>query len=95
MCRFEGVELLDKLYERVGSKLDSDLNILSLIKHLRDVKIMSNQKLNAETKFKIDHSHKNLVNLDTSEDSFNSSVGSDFFKNADTLTHEDITIPKR
>ena len=31
-CKFDGVELLDKLYDKVGAKLDSDLNIINLIK---------------------------------------------------------------
>ena len=52
--------------------------------------------MNAELKFKIDHSHKNVINLDTSQESFDSSVGSDFFKKTESaLTIEEITVPKR
>ena len=47
--------------------------------------------MNAELKFKIDHSHKNIINLESSQESFNSSVGSDFFNNVIGLSDEKMT----
>jgi len=37
------MELLHKLYNSVHGKLEDDLNVVKLIKHVRDVKILSNQ----------------------------------------------------
>ena len=42
MCTFKDIEILHKLYDKVGKKLEADLNIVKLIKHIRDVKILSN-----------------------------------------------------
>ena len=47
--------------------------------------------MNAVLKFKIDHSHKNIINLESSQESFNSSVGSDFFNNVMSLDEDDMT----
>ena len=66
MCKFENAEILNKLFDRIEDKIASDLNIVQLIKRVRDVKILSNQQMNAVLKFKIDHSHKNIINLESS-----------------------------
>jgi hypothetical protein len=79
MCKFKNDQVLDKLYDRIDDKIADDLNIVQLIKRVRDAKILQNQQMNALLRFKIDHSHKNIINLNSSEESFNSSVGSDFF----------------
>jgi hypothetical protein len=47
--------------------------------------------MNAVLKFKIDHSHKNVINLESSQESYNSSVGSDFFKNVMSLDENEMT----
>ena len=47
--------------------------------------------MNAMTKFKIDHSHKNIINLESSQESFVSSVGSDFFNDVMDLEESEMT----
>ena len=47
--------------------------------------------MNAYLKFKIDHSHKNIVNLESSQQSFGSSVGSDFFNDVMSMDEKDMT----
>ena len=47
--------------------------------------------MNAVLKFKIDHSHKNIINLESSQESFNSSVGSDFFNQVMDLDDDEMT----
>lgn len=42
MCKFENAEILNKLYDSIEDKMASDLNIVQLIKRVRDVKILSN-----------------------------------------------------
>ena len=91
MCKFENMEILNKLYDKIEDKISNDLNIVQLIKRVRDVKILSNQQMNAHLKFKIDHSHKNIINLESSQESFNSSVGSDFFNNVMSLEEDEMT----
>ena len=49
--------------------------------------------MNAELKFKIDHSHKNVINLEDEDESFDSSVGSDFFNKVKTVEFENMRIP--
>ena len=90
-CTFKNSEILSKLYTKTTDQLEQDLNIVRLIKRLRDVKILANQKMNAELKFKIDHSHKNIINLEDSEESFLSSVGSDFFDQIEGKSEKDLT----
>ena len=51
--------------------------------------------MNAELKFKIDHSHKNIVNLESSEESYKSSVGSDFFNQVKDLDEDQMTCPQK
>jgi len=47
--------------------------------------------MNAVLKFKIDHSHKNIINLESSQESFGSSVGSDFFNEVMGLDEHEMT----
>lgn len=51
--------------------------------------------MNAELKFKIDHSHKNIINLESSDESYASSVGSDFFNQVKTLNFEDMSVAQK
>ena len=47
--------------------------------------------MNAFVKFKMDHSHKNIINLESSQESFESSVGSDFFNEVMDLPENEMT----
>ena len=46
-------------------------------------------------KFKIDHSHKNIINLESSQESFESSVGSDFFNEVMGLEENEMTAAQK
>lgn len=58
--------------------IEDDLNVIKIIKNLRNLKIYSNNiNMNLKTKFLIDHSHKNVINLEGSDSSNNSSFDDD------------------
>ena len=52
-----------------SSKLKDELDIVNLIKNGRITRINTKKnKYNAKTKFLVDHSQKNMINLETSTD---------------------------
>lgn len=61
-----------RLYERGEERVENDLDIVYIIKTLRNLNIyMKNTNLTKQIKFEILHSKQNLINLD--EDSFSES----------------------
>ena len=61
-----------RLYERGEERVENDLDIVYIIKTLRNLNIyMKNTNLTKQIKFEIMHSKQNLINLD--EDSFSES----------------------
>ena len=61
-----------RLYERGEERVENDLDIVYIIKTLRNLNIyMKNTNLTKQIKFEIMHSKQNLINLD--EDSFSDS----------------------
>ena len=68
---------LTKLYNEADEKICNDLNVVKLIKNLRDLRIMVNSTMmDRMTKFQIDHSKKNIINIESSVES-SESFGSD------------------
>lgn len=74
------VKKLEKLYCEAEHKIYHDLNVVRLIKSLKDMKILiDSQVMDRKIKFKIDHSKKNVINIDSSVCSHSSdSIRSDF-----------------
>jgi hypothetical protein len=82
---FQSAQLkqLLKLYHEAEQKINEDLNVVKLIKNLRDMRILVNSHLmDRKTKFQIEHSKKNIINIESSVESHSSnSIGS---------SHDDI-----
>lgn len=54
-----------RLKKRGSGLVNKELNILKIIKNLRDMKILMKSKLlDKETKFEIQHSTHNVINID-------------------------------
>ena len=54
-----------RLKKRGASFINKELNVLKIIKDLRDTKILLKSKmLDKETKFEIAHSRQNVINID-------------------------------
>jgi len=54
-----------RLKKRGASQINKELNILKIIKSLRDMKILMKSKmLDRETKFEIAHNDKNVIDID-------------------------------
>lgn len=54
-----------RLKQRGSQKINKELNVLKIIKSLRDMKILMKSKmLDKETKFEIAHSRKNIIDID-------------------------------
>lgn len=71
---------LIKLYNEADEKICNDLNVVKLIKNLRDLRIMVNSTMmDRMTKFQIDHSKKNVINIESSVES-SESFGSEHSK---------------
>lgn len=66
-CCFPKRDRFLKLYDKGQDRIDTDLDIVKIMKSIRNMKIlMRNSFMDDETKFQITHSRKNLINLDTS-----------------------------
>lgn len=54
-----------RLKKRGSQQISKELNVLKIIKSLRDLKILIKSKmLDTETKFEIAHSSKNVIDID-------------------------------
>ena len=61
-------EKLYRLYKRGSTKLDKEMDLVKIIKALRNLKIFQKLQQDEKTKFEIRHQDKNLINIDTTED---------------------------
>jgi hypothetical protein len=59
--------------------INNDLNVVKLIKNLRDMRILINSNMmDRKTKFQVEHSKKNIINIESSVESHDSnSFGSE------------------
>ena len=74
-CVSKRYERLIHLFDQTTEKLESELNIVKIIRNLREMKIyLNNNLLDRQIKFHINHSHKNVINLDSSGISVKSSM---------------------
>ena len=56
---------LKKLLEKGSEKLSEEVNIIKILKDLRDLKVIIKHSLmNPEIKFQIQHTEENLIDLD-------------------------------
>ena len=54
-----------KLYEKGQDRIDTELNIIKIMKSVRDMKVLLKSSLmDKEAKFQIKHSRKNLIDID-------------------------------
>ena len=60
----------------VNDKMDGYLDIIKLVKQLRELRILSNncQNFDIMKSFQVDHSHKCVMNLESDGESINSSL---------------------
>ena len=58
-----------KLYKRAEQQINEDLDMVKIIKLLREVNILSTfTQLNNFSRFQIDHAHKNVINLESDDE---------------------------
>ena len=69
-CCFPKRDKFKKLYEEGEDKIESELNIVKIMKTLRDMKILLKGTLmnDVGTKFQVKHAAKNILNLDDTSD---------------------------
>ena len=67
---------LERLYNRGEDKIESEMDIVKIIRNIRNLKIMMSNlvKLDLKTKQKLKLSGKNLINIDHSSDSLPESI---------------------
>ena len=63
---------LNIIYKEGSKKIEQDLNIISIIKDLRRLKIASSLNIDDQLNFEIENTHKNLIILDTEDKNKNS-----------------------
>lgn len=57
-----------KLLDIAEKKIEGDLNVVKIIKHLRELRVLVlNDKLNDAVKFQIDHNKDNILDLENSD----------------------------
>lgn len=59
---------LVKLFSISQKKIEKNLDILYIIRNLRNLKILSEKFMDQEEQFYVERNNKNVINLDTSED---------------------------
>ena len=65
-CMFKRKDRFMKLYERGQDRVEAELNIVKIMKSLRDMKIlMKNSMMDKQVRYQIRHSEKNILNLDS------------------------------
>jgi hypothetical protein len=82
-CISKKNEQLLFLWNSAQKKIENDLDVVRIIKHLRELRIaLSNQMINEKMKFQINHHHKNVINIENEDDmdSGDSDVDSDYLK---------------
>jgi hypothetical protein len=62
---------LNKLFKLGEERLQKDMSVERLIKHLRDLRILVKEEMmNDEKKFKIENNPKNIIDIESGEDEF-------------------------
>lgn len=75
---------MQKLYDKGQEMIETQLNILKIVKNLRNLKIlMRGSMMTEKVKQQIAHEEKNLINLDSDELSFSVQESSDDWRNED------------
>ena len=75
---------LIRLFNKTEHRVKRDLNLIRIVKNLRELKILSNNSplMNEYMKFETEHSHKCVINLESSgvnENTSNSEFDVDMF----------------
>ena len=66
-----------KLYKKASSKIEEDLDVIRIIKHLKELNILTTHSMmNIFTRFQIDHANKNVLNLESADDNESSDFSS-------------------
>ena len=69
---------LIKLYNKAEMRIENELDVVKIVKHMRELKIIAkNSLLNAFTKFQIEHANNNVINLESEGSTSQSSCDSD------------------
>jgi hypothetical protein len=72
-CFFDFETPIQRLFERGQERLEKEMDIIKMIKSLRNIKIFLKSKLlDPRTNMKIKHHLKNLISVDTSSESSSS-----------------------
>lgn len=67
-CKFKKKDKLQKLYQIGSEKIESSLDMVKIIRNLRNLEILfKNSILTPEFKKLLEHSKKNVINLDDEE----------------------------
>lgn len=67
-----------KMYERGQGRIESELNIVKIMKSVRNMKIlMRHSFMDDEIKYQISHSKKNLINIDTTSSESGGDIDND------------------
>jgi hypothetical protein len=80
------------LWNSAQEKIENDLDVIRIIKHLREIRIaVSNQMINEKMKFQINHHHRNVINIENEDhlDSDDSDVNSDYLRHLNEYLVED------
>ena len=81
ICGWKNDAKIQKLFQEGRLRIEKDLNVIKLIKSIKEMRIlMKNSMMTPEIRFKVAHSTKNCINLD--------SEGSDHSEE-DNFTFED------
>ena len=76
--RADAFQRLKRLYDNGSDRLEKELSIERVMKNIRDMKILINSKfMTEEERFKIEHNYKNVIDLEVTESSGESSEFSD------------------
>ena len=89
-CLFRKRDKFLKLYEKGQDRIDSELDIVKIMRSLRNLKIlMRHSFMDEEVKYQISHARKNLLNIDTSSDDETDAVDPDLHQE-----HHHDDLPK-
>ena len=65
---------LIRLYKKAQDRIENELDVIKIVKHIRELKILAkNSLMNIMTRFQIDHSNKNVINMQSDEGGCSSS----------------------
>ena len=61
------IRKLMKLFDISSKKLEKQLDIINIVRNLRNLKIITSQFVDESFKFYVERNKKNVINLDTSD----------------------------